>query len=310
MEIELVGSDNSLLKEHHEELREYLKQSVSDSTRRALKNDMDHFKAWGGRVPASPELVASYLTAHAEKLSIATLRRRLVSITKAHRLGGYESPVQSELVQMTIKGIRRVHGKPQRRVSPILKDDLIAMVAHAPDNMIGVRDKALLLIGFAGAFRKSELVALKCNDLEFSKQGLTITIQRSKTDQAGEGRQVAIPYAKGRICPVRALREWIEQLPDQSGAIFRSVTKAGKISEVHLSARSVSNIIKRYVSSIGLDPENYSGHSLRAGLATSAAMHGISSWKIRAQTGHKSDAMLQRYIREGDLFSQNASSIF
>ena len=289
-----------------EAIRHYLRQATSANTRKALKCDLEHFTAWGGSIPCEPATIAAYLTDHAEILTIATLRRRLTSITKAHRMAGFDTPVKSELVQMVMKGIARVHGKPQEQAAPLLKDDLVALLSYIPDTVKGIRDKALLLIGFAGAFRKSELVALKCNHLEFTKEGVIITLTRSKTDQTGIGRQIGIPYAKGRICPVQALQSWMAHLPTQEGYLFRSVSKGGNISPTgRLSDRAVSNIIKEYVTLIGLDPAKYSGHSLRAGLATSAAMQGVSSWKIRAQTGHKSDTMLNRYIRHGDLFNEN-----
>lgn len=293
------------------DIRHYVENALSENSRRAYRTDLQHFLAWGADIPSSPEQVAAYLTAHAGILSIATLQRRLVSITKVHTMQGYSDPVRGDLVKMTMRGVRRIHGKPQAQVSPVLRDDLIAMLNHVPDNLKGHRDRALLLLGFCGALRRSELVEVRIEDIVFTSQGLILTIPRSKTDQMGEGRKIGIPKGRGnRVCPVDAVRVWLAQPGATSGFLLRSVTKGGKVSEGALSSRAVADIVKYYAEKVGLDPEKYSGHSLRAGLATSAAQQGISSWKIRAQTGHKSDGMLARYIRDGDLFTDNAAALF
>lgn len=292
--------------------RHYVEQALSDNTRKAYRNDMVHYKSWGGRIPASPEAIANYLSSHAVTLSIATLQRRLVSIAKAHRMQGYADPVKDDLVKLTMRGIRRVHGKPQQQVSPILKEDLTVMLSHIPKTTKGKRDKALLLLGFCGALRRSELVAVNIEDIAFTSQGIILTLPRSKTDQTGEGRKIGIPHGRGRICPVKEINIWYctqVHLTKCSG-LFVPVSKNGTLAKTRLSDRAVADIIKHYAKKAGLPPEKYSGHSLRAGLATSAAQHGISSWKIRQQTGHKSDAMLTRYIREGDLFANNAAALF
>lgn len=234
-----------------------------------------------------------------------------ISLSKAHRLYGADNPISSELVSMTMRGIARIHGKPQRQVSPLLKEDLIAILSTMQnDGLKTKRDKALLLIGFCGAFRRSELVSLKTQDLEFTTQGIIITLPRSKTDQTGLGRKIAIPYGKGKICPVLTLTDWMEHKGSEGDYIFPSISKGGVISQKPLSDRAVCDIVKHYVQKIGLEPSKYAGHSLRAGLCTSAFQHGFSSIKIRQQTGHRTDAMLARYIRDGELFSQNAASLF
>lgn len=286
--------------------RYYIEQSTSDNSRKAFTNDMRHFTEWGGNVPANNETVVRYLIAHAEMLSIATLYRRLASIDKAHRMKGYPSPTKSEGVRLMMRGIMRAHGKPQRRVKPITKDDLTAIFSHFGESLKDKRDKALLVIGFCGALRQSELVAINCNHLDFCKEGVRITIPKSKTDQNAQGREIAIPHGRGRVCGVKILREWLEVSRISEGLIFRGVDKAGNIRGKGLSCRSVSNIIKSHVAILGYDPREYSGHSLRSGLVTSAAEQGVSSWIIKRQTGHKSDAMLERYIRSGSLFNDNA----
>lgn len=290
-----------------EPVRNYLENALSENTHKAYKNDLDHYRAWGGTIPATPEIIVRYLTAHTASLSIATLQRRLVSIAKAHTMQGHNNPVKSDLVKLTLRGIRRVHGRPQKQAAVILKEDLTIMLSHAPDNIKGHRDKALLILGFCAALRRSELCAVKFEDLEFNAQGLVLTLPRSKTDQMGQGRQIGIPYGRGRICPVQFVQNWIEKSGIENGALFVSIRKGGIMTGEQLSDRSIADIIKHYAHKAGLDAEKYSGHSLRSGLATSAAQHGVSSWKIKAQTGHKSDAVLSRYIRSGDIFLNNAA---
>lgn len=291
-------------------IRHYLDNALAENTRKAYRADLGHYRAWGGAIPATPQEVAAYLTAHAASLSIATLQRRLVSIGKAHTMQGHPDPVKADLVKLTMRGIRRIHGKPQLQAAPLLKDDMILLLSHTRDNLKGRRDRALLLLGFCAALRRSELAAVRVEDLEFTAQGIILTIPRSKTDQTGQGRRIGIPRGRGRICPVGSVGLWLQQSSIESGALFRAVTKGGILSGNALSDRAIADIIKHYAGKAGLNPERYSGHSLRAGLATSAAQNGVSSWKIRAQTGHRSDAMLARYIREGDLFTDNAAVLF
>lgn len=293
-----------------QQLRYYLDNALSCSTRRSYRSDLAHYMVAGGVVPSTDEMVAAYLTNHAKVLRIATLRRRLVSISKAHTMQGYDDPAKSDLVRLTMRGIRRVHGVPQRQVAAILKDDLILMLSRTHANAKGARDRALLLVGFCAALRRSELVSLRVQDLDFTDQGIILTLARSKTDQMGQGRKIGIPFGRGRVCPVKSVIDWLSHTGATQGPLFRAVSKGGAIGQEALSDRSVATIIKKYAAMADLPPEKYSGHSLRSGLVTSAAQHGISSWKIRAQTGHQSDAMLSRYIRDADLFTNNAAALF
>ena len=303
----LIGDAKPVAIECNETVSSYVRDSISPNTRRAYRSDLDHFLAWGGAIPASDVLVAEYLAAHATELAVATLARRLASITAAHAARGLQSPVPSSLVQHTMKGIKRAHGRPQRRVKPLLVEDLRAILDAMGDSLIDVRDAALLLVGFAGAFRRSELVALMCDDVEPVRQGIVVSVRRSKTDQAGEGRRIGIPHARGRHCPVKALEAWLSLTGVEEGPLFRATAGSDAVSNDPLSGEAVAVTVKRRVAQIGLDPAEYSGHSLRAGLATSAAAVGVSSWKIRAQTGHASDAMLSRYVRDGEIFVDNAA---
>ncbi len=174
-------------------VRTYVHAATSDNTRRAYRSDLRHFLEWGGTVPASDVMVADYLARHAGLLSVATLARRVASISKAHAAGGLPSPARSELVRSTLRGIRRTHGQPQRRARPLTKEDLFSVLATTRDGPRDARDRALLLVGFAGAFRRSELVAIDCADVEPVKQGVVVHVHRSKTDQEGAGRKVGIP---------------------------------------------------------------------------------------------------------------------
>lgn len=290
------------------EVAGYLEASLSENSRRAYRGDLAHFLAWGGAIPSAPELIATYLATFAGENGAATLARRLVSLGKAHITQGYPSPVQSELIRATMRGIRNTHGSAQRQVAPALKEDVLLMVSGLT-GIKGVRDKALLLLGFAGAFRRSELVALTMADIEHAKQGLVINLRFSKTDQEGQGRKVAIPFARGAVCPVLALHQWLEISGITDGPIFRPVNRHGVVADDALSAQAVALVVKARAKAIGLDPAKFAGHSLRSGLVTSAVQLGVPSWKIRQQTGHKSDAMLARYIRDANLFVDNAAGV-
>lgn len=287
-------------------IRGYLQASLSDNSRRAYHSDLRHFQSFGGVIPATPETVAAYLASYAGQHAVATLSRRLVSIAKAHTSQGHPSPTNTELVRATLRGIRHVHGSAQRQVMAAVREDILAMVTGLK-GIKGLRDKAMLLLGFAGAFRRNELVALTVDDIEYAQQGLIVRLRFSKTDQDGVGRSVAIPYARGLVCPVLALSQWLGESGITTGPIFRAVNRRGEISGIGLTPQSVALVVKERARAAGLDSAKYSGHSLRSGLVTSAATAEVSSWKIRQQTGHKSDAMLARYIRDANIFIDNAA---
>jgi integrase len=290
-----------------ETLAGYVRDSLAPNTRRAYLSDLAHFESWGGRVPATPEATASYLAAHAETLSMATLARRLASLAKAHRARGIASPTGSELVRAVLRGIKRRNGSAQKEAKPLLRDDLFAVLDVMGDGLKDARDKALLLLGFAGGFRRSELVGINRQDVESVRQGIIIHLRRSKTDQDGAGRKIGIPHGRTRWCPVAVLDEWLAKSGIAEGPVFRPIDRHDRISAERLSGEAVSLVVKERVKAARIDPSGYSGHSLRAGLATSAAQAGVPSWKIRQQTGHASDAMLSRYIRDGKLFTSNAA---
>lgn len=303
-ETRLNGTETSIVQPRS--VADYIAAATSPNTRRAYQNDLKAFLAWGGSLPCSCEVVASYLVSQAEVLSPFTLTRRLVAIGLAHTTLGHPNPCRTELVRTTMRGICRVHGRPQRQVQPALREDVLAMLPYMTGTR-GIRDRALILVGFAGAFRRSELVGLQYHDIGTVKEGMTVTLRRSKTDQCGEGRKIAIPFARSHACPVKALANWLDHASIRFGPLFRTVKKGGAIGTAALTAQSVAVIVKEYARKAGLNAADYSGHSLRAGLITSAAKAGVSSWKIRQQSGHKSDAMLQRYIRDADIFNGNAA---
>lgn len=292
------------------DVRFYLENSLSPNTKKALESDLRDFERRGYTLPSTPEQICTYLAELAQENKPSTINRKLASISKAHQMKGYENPTPTPIVQQVYKGIKRTQESAQKQAAPLLKEDLIHIISTLHNTPKDVRDSALLLIGFCGAFRRSELVALNREDIQLSQQGLTLHIRRSKTDSEGKGRKIAIPCGRGHTCPVKSLLTWLEIASIESGPIFKRINKGGNVSHERLSCRSVSNIIKSHVKRIGLAPESYSGHSLRAGLATSAAQHGISSYKIKQQTGHASDSMLFRYLRDGDMFTNNAAGIF
>jgi site-specific recombinase XerD len=285
-------------------VQRYLAAAHANNTLCAYQSDLRHFMNWGGNIPATAESVARYLAHFASILSCATLSRRTTAIGRAHRQQGFPSPTDSELVRATLHGIRRSVGTSQRQVAPLLKQDIVRMVKGL-HGFAGLRDKAMLLVGFAGAMRRSELVGLDCADVEFVAEGALIHLRRSKTDQTGRGRTIALPKVAGRYCPVRVLQSWLTAAEIGSGPLFRRINRYDQVLKDRLSPQSVALIIKQHARSAGLDPARYAGHSLRAGFATHAARAGASSISIRAQTGHKSDAMLQRYIRDNQLFRDN-----
>jgi len=290
-----------------EPIRHLISNSLSTNSQRAYRADLAHFRASGGHLPSTPEAIATYLAAMADTHAVATIQRRLAAIAKAHRASGYNDPTKAEIVKATIRGIRRTKGVAQREAQALQRDDLFAVLERMGNRLVDIRDRALLLIGFAAAFRRSELVGLDYDDVEHVRQGIVLHLRRSKTDQMGEGRKIAIPHGRTRWCPVRHLADWIVSAGIEHGPIFRSIDRHGHIAPDRLSGGAVSAIIKKRVEAAGFDPDTFSGHSLRAGLATSAAMAGASMWKIRQQTGHTSDAMLLRYIRDGDMFTDNAA---
>src|ERR1035437_571222 len=296
-----------------EQVRAYIRASKAESTLRGYQSDWRDFCAWCESrnlcpLPATPETVATYIAECAGRLKPGSIQRRLNAITEAHRAVGLDSPTHSPVVANTMKGIRRTMGTAPAQKAPALTDDIRAMVDATEAGTIGLRDRALILLGFAGAFRRSELVGLDAEDCAFGKDGLTVTLRRSKTDQEGVGRRVGIPYGSNpETCPVRIIQRWMEHAGISAGPLFRSINRHGHLGPGRLSGIDVARVVKKLAERAGLDAAKYAGHSLRAGHATSAAIAGASERSIMNQTGHRSVQMVRRYIRDGSLFRDNSA---
>jgi len=285
------------------------------STLRAYAHDWRQFRTWCEQnclvpMPAQPQAVILYSTdlVKNRRKRLNTLSRRLAAVSQMHQQAGFESPTRSWAVKQFMQGLRRELGSAPLRKRPVLIADLKRILAQLPDSSLGKRDRALLLLGFTGAFRRSELVGLNREDVQETGAGLIVTIRRSKTDQAGQGRKVGIPPGSNRpTCPLQALEDWCTAAPISSGPLFRVMNRHGQVLEKRLSAEGVALVVKRYVQKLGHDPAAFAGHSLRAGLATSAAAAGKSERAIMNQTGHRSLTTVRRYIRDGNLFRDNAA---
>ena len=288
---------------------QYAAAATASNTKLAYQKDLDRFAAWGGVIPSSPAQLCDYLSQHAATHKPTTLTRWLASISQAHLSLGLESPCRSIEVRRTLRGIKREHGAKPWRVSPALRDEVLAMVKALSDDLAGVRNKAILLVGFAGALRRSEIANLRVEAVTFDVRGMILALGKTKTDQSGEHDEIAIPFAKGNACPVKALKDWLKQSHIQSGPVFRAISKGGKVSDRAMNPHSIAQLIKTFALAAGMDPADYSGHSLRAGLATSSAKDGKPFHKIKAQTRHRSDVTLLKYIRDAELFEDNAADL-
>jgi site-specific recombinase XerD len=291
---------------------DYARANRAQNTMRAYRAAWRAFAAWceaEGRpaLPADPLTVADYLAFAAQAHKASTLAVHLAAIAAAHKAAGQPDPTADERVAATMRGIRRVHGQPPVQREPLTLDDLRALVRTCGDDLPGLRDRALLLVGFAAALRRSEIVALDVEHVRINGT-LRITIARSKTDQEGQGVVKTIPrLADQELCPVRALRAWLDAAGIASGPVFRSVNRWGKVGK-RLSAYDVARIVKRRAEAAGLDARMLAGHSLRAGFATVAALAGLDAVAIAEVTGHRSLDTLRRYIRAAGRVQADAIS--
>jgi site-specific recombinase XerD len=305
---------HATLTELADQVQAYIRRGRAGNTQRAYQADWQDFSHWceekrQASLPATPETVALYLIARVERCKVSTLQRRLSAISQAHEAAGHETPTRTATVRAVWQGIRRTKRMAPTQKVPALTTDIRAMLDTRGDDLLGVRDRALLLVGFAGAFRRSELVGLDVEDLSFTPAGVVVTLRHSKTDQEGAGRKVGIPTgAHPETCPVRALQAWLKAAEITTGAIFRGMNRHGQLQSERLSDRGVARVVQRCAAAAGLDPTQYGGHSLRAGLATAAAAAGASESSIMKQTGHQSAAMVRCYIRDGTLFRDNAAA--
>ena len=281
-----------------------LKNSKSNNTLRAYQSDFRDFSLFCSKngfqaMPTNPKILALYITHLSSYSKYSTLKRRLASISILHKTKGHYIDIKHPIIMENLMGIKRTNGSNQKGKKPLSINDLKILInaihqSNEKDKR-KIRDKALVLIGFSGGFRRSELVDIEYEDLEFVSEGVKIFVKRSKTDQSGEGMTKAIPYFDNeKFCPVIALKNWIEIFDLKKSRIF------------NISDKSVALIIKKYASYAGLDSHRYAGHSLRSGFATSTAESGAEERNIMAMTGHKSTEMVRRYIKEANLFKNNA----
>ena len=280
-----------------------LKNSKAHNTLRAYQADFGDFSNFCktnnfNSLPTDPKIVALYLTHLSSSCKFSTLKRRLASINVIHKLKGHYIDTKHPIISENLMGIKRKLGVKQISKKPILLNDLkliIQAITDEKNEFKKIQNKALILIGFAGGFRRSELVSIDYDDVDFVNEGVKINIKKSKTDQIGIGMVKAIPYFENtKFCPVVSLKEWINYAKINSGRIFK------------ISDKSVALIIKKYALISGLDHSKYAGHSLRSGFATSTAETGADERSIMAMTGHKTTQMVRRYIQEANLFKNNA----
>jgi len=294
-----------------------LQSSKAINTVRAYKSDFNDFGLFCAQngfksLPSEPKIVALYLTYLSTKnAKMSTLKRRLVSIGVIHKLKGHYLDTKHPSIIENIMGIKRRKGSIQNGKKPLLISSLkiiINVIDQQNKEKIKIlRDRSIILIGFSGGFRRNEIVSLNYDDLDFVPEGLKIKIKRSKTDQFGEGAIKALPYFdNSQYCPVVSLKNWIDIARINSGSLFRRFSKGSRLTEKRLTDQTVALLIKEYLQLAGIDNKNYSGHSLRSGFATSAAESGAEERSIMAMTGHKSSEMVRRYIKEANLFKNNA----
>jgi len=296
----------------------FISRARAASTVRAYSSDWNDFTRWCGRhhlqfLPATPETIALYITDLASRpLAVAIIVRRLTAISKAHAAAGQTFPASTRnlVVGDTLRGIKRTLGTAHHKKEALLAADIRRLINGCPKNLSGTRDKALFLLSFAGAFRRSESSGLTVEDLRFCREGVVCTLRRSKTDQEGAGREVGIPYAKNKkICPVRALKAWLKAAKISSGRVFRRVDRYGFVSRRRgLDPASIAYIVKQAARRAGFrHVRDVSGHSFRAGHVSQAVRNGVPEYVVMKQTGHRSREVLDAYIRTGEIFTQNAA---
>jgi site-specific recombinase XerD len=319
------------LEESLSRLEKFASQAQSENTTRAYAADLEDFRHWCDRMgrqwlPANPETIGLYLGARAEELSLASLERRLAAIASVHKEEGYDSPasVAEGPLRKIWKGLVREKTRRQDGAPPLLVEDLKSIIEHLPRysasdagptgrlTLTSLRDRALLLIGWTGALRRSELVALTTGDIQFIEgKGVNVYVRRSKADQQAEGQVKGLPYGSQKeTCPVTALRRWLQAAKRQlegpfEGPIFRRFYRGESVGESAMTAQYVSTVLKRHAESAGLDPKEYSAHSLRAGFITQAIRAGKPERRVKEHSGHASWEAFNRYVEEAGTFQDN-----
>lgn len=289
----------------------YIKAATSQNTRIAYQSDIRHFELWGGKLPARPEMIAEYLQTYAATLNSRTLARRLTALKNWHTYQGFPDPTEHPAILKTMSGIHRVHGKPKDKAHPLAPEDLLRIVKSLShdDSLSAIRDIALLQIGFFGAFRRSELVAIHCEHIDWKEQGIEIQIPQSKTDQTHAGQFAAIPYGKGLLCSVTALKNWLTLANIHHGPIFREIKKGESIQHKSLTPLTINHILKKRAHAAGISyADELSSHSLRRGLATSASFVGANIASIMRQGRWKQVNTVMEYVEASERFSENVST--
>lgn len=291
-----------------------MNKSKADNTLKSYSADWNDFTYWCdihkvNPLPCTPETIVNYINDLADHAKANTVSRRVTAISENHIAAGFhdDNPTKTGMVINAMQAIRREKGTFQHGKAPILMEtmSLLADLFDAGD-LVSIRDKALLFLGFAGAFRRSELVGIDMQDISFTPQGLVVFIPQSKGDQLGRGSQIAVPYAPDpHVCAVTAVREWINAAGITSGPLFRGFKRNLEPRETQLTDKAVALIVKKYMAMLGMNPDDFAGHSLRRGFATSAAQHDLDALSIMRQTRHKSEKMVHRYIEQGNLFKEN-----
>lgn len=296
-----------------EALRHYLQAATTDNTRKAYRSAIRQFEKWGGRLPTDRDTVVRYLLSKAKSLNSRTLNLHLTAIGQWHHYQGITDPVRDPLVRKTMDGIRRTHGQPKRKAKALRLEHIVQMVKHLqrlPDCNKKYRDIAMVLTGFFGAFRRSELVAIRVSDLIWEPEGLIIKMPRSKTDQEAEGLMRALPFGDVAVCPVQALKSWLEEAEIREGPVFRPVNRWDQIQPRPLTPSSINDLLKALGKACDFDfIHELSSHSFRRGLSTSAARERIDFELIKKQGGWRSDATVWAYVEEGQQLSENAAVV-
>ncbi|WP_209125739.1 site-specific integrase [Alkalihalobacillus sp. BA299] len=287
-----------------------MENSLAEKTKKVYTQVWRDFEEWCqehqfSTLPALPETIVRYITVLSENNKPATIKKKMAAISQAHKTVGLASPIENEFVRKTFRGIQKEKGTKQTRKNPLLLEDLQKILEVVPNTKVGLRDRTIIIISFVGALRRSELTTVRVEDLERTREGIIVHINRSKTDTLAEGQEVSLPYGSNpKTCPIRTLERWLEVADITEGYLFPSFDPRSKSG--HINDKTVASIVKKYCKKIGLDPDLYSGHSARAGFVTTSALKGIPERQIQRQTRHKNVATLQKYVRPTKQFSDNA----
>jgi integrase len=304
-----AGTETALSVRH----RQYLNSATAENTRTTYRSAVRQFERWGGKLPTDRDMIIRYLLDHAETRNVRTLDLHLTALSQWHRYQAFADPTQDHTVRKTLNGMRRLHGKPKKKAKALRLEHIariLGWLRQQPDGLKKTRDLALVQIGFFGAFRRSELVAIRVEDLVWDQDGLIVRLSRSKTDQQGEGLERVIPAGVGSICAVQALWEWVAAAELTSGPVFRPINRWGQIQNRALRPAAINDLLKSLGEDCGFDfASELSSHSFRRGLSTSAAREHLDFELIKKQGGWKNDATVREYIDEGRRFEDNVVTV-